>query len=900
MIYTNSFPITFQPQADPRAIIIGDDYRFSVLTGRLLRLEYNPTGEFDDRPSQTFWFRKQDVPDIGIETVEGVVRITTDYLVLTYHLNSGGFTGNSLQIYLKGTGETWHFGDTDLLNLGGTARTLDEADGAIPLERGLLSRRGWSVVDDSQALVFDQNGWLVPRGSHESYLDIYFFGYGANYTTCLADFTRIAGNTPLPPRFALGNWWSRYWAYSANELLELMLCFKQECIPLSVCIVDMDWHITDTGNESSGWTGYTWNRDLFPNPASFLEQLHDMGLKTALNLHPADGIHPHEAVYPQFAQEMGLDPKSEMPIPFDIANPDFVRTYFELLHHPQEADGVDFWWLDWQQGTQTRLQGLDPLWWLNHLHYYDLGLSGQKRPFIFSRWGGLGNHRYPIGFSGDTVVSWESLAFQPYFTSTASNVGFGWWSHDIGGHMGGVEDPELYSRWVQFGVFSPIFRLHSTNNPYHERRPWGYDAETLRITRRAMQLRHALVPYLYSMAWQFNQHASAPVKPMYYGWPEDERSYHCPDQYGFGSELVVAPYVSPRNGQTRMSRQVVWLPPGDWFGFFDDLHYPGDAWHVLHGRLEDIPVFAKAGAIIPLARNITEFGTALPTDFDVHIYPGANNSFELYEDDEIGCASITPLHVEWDTNSLAFELGPVKGEKDHLPTHRAFTLHFHSLQQGRLRIDCGSADLEVSRRYDPKLCKWIVGPIQLVPNERLRIVITSDSEPLIVRQDYRLPKAEQLLACCRLESYIKLKLAARLYTIAAQLDRLKAFSLLVEPAILQALLEILGGVGVYEYRHPGDRQPRVLCWNNRKLPKMQYQLSGLTRWGERLENRSGVVSPFAALLPSDPGVKWLEIQGNNNSDVTVEDLPLKSCKLALDFCGIMRVGIDRLPKAAVK
>jgi len=279
----------------------------------------------------------------------------------------------------------------------------------------------------------------------------------------------------------------------------------------------------------------------------------------------------------------------------------------------------------------------------------------------------------------------------------------------------------------------------------------------------------------------------------------------------------------------------------------------------------------------------------------VHIYPGANNTFELYEDDDAGSASITPLRVEWDTNSLVFELEPAKGDKDHLPANRAFTLHFHSLQQGRLRIDFGNADFEVSRRYDPKLFKWIVGPIQLDPNERLRIVITSDSEPLIVKQDYRLPKAEQLLACCRLESYLKLKLAARLYSIAAQPDRLKAFSSLVEPTILQALLEILGGVGVHKYRHPADSQSRVLCWNNRKLPKMQYQLSGLTRWGERLENRSGVVSPFSALLPSDPGVMWLDVQGINNSDVTVEDLPLKSCKLALDFCGMMRLVIDWFP-----
>ena len=250
--------------------------------------------------------------------------------------------------------------------------------------------------------------------------------------------------------------------------------FREREFPLSVCIVDMDWHTTQTGNRSVGWTGYTWNRDLFPDPAGFIAWLHEQGLRTALNLHPADGVHPHEEAYAEMAAAVGIDPATGEPVEFDSVDPRFVEAYFKFLHHPQEAIGVDFWWLDWQQGKQSKLQGLDPLWWLNHLHFYDLGRDGVKRPFIFSRWGGLGNHRYPIGFSGDTVVSWASLANQPYFTATAANVGYGWWSHDIGGHMWGVEDAELYLRWVQYGVFSPILRLHSTNNPYQDRRPWGW------------------------------------------------------------------------------------------------------------------------------------------------------------------------------------------------------------------------------------------------------------------------------------------------------------------------------------------------------------------------------------------------------------------------------------------
>ena len=169
------------------------------------------------------------------------------------------------------------------------------------------------------------------------------------------------------------------------------------------------------------------------------------------------------------------------------------------------------------KGNPNTLPGLNLLWWINHLHFYDLGRENIKRPFVFSRWGGLGNHRYPIGFSGDTVVTWESLAFQPYFTATAANVGYGWWSHDIGGHMEGIEDAELFARWVQFGVFSPIFRLHSTKNPYMKRRPWKYDAEIYQVSREAMQLRHAFdslpVQHVVAKSHHGNSTYSANVLP---------------------------------------------------------------------------------------------------------------------------------------------------------------------------------------------------------------------------------------------------------------------------------------------------------------------------------------------------------------------------------------------------
>ena len=348
-----------------------------------------------------------------------------------------------------------------------------------------------------------------------SYTDWYFFGYGHDYRKALGDYVRVAGRIPLPPRFAFGAWWSRYWAYSDQELDELVRGFRENDTPLDVLVIDMDWHIsdeqlkaageTDQSGQRLGWTGYTWNKTALSRPRSFLKNLHAEGLKTTLNLHPASGIQPWEQAYPAMARAMGIDPATKKYVPFDPTDKKWATNYLNLVLHPLEKQGIDFWWLDWQQQPDTKHARREPTWWLNYVHFTDQQREG-KRPLLFHRWGGLGNHRYQIGFSGDTISVWDSLAFQPWFTATAANVGYAYWSHDIGGHMPGAVDPELYTRWVQFGAFSPILRTHTTKNPDAERRIWAYPepyssdpalhlpaslrAAALHLHRGAAHLRH--------------------------------------------------------------------------------------------------------------------------------------------------------------------------------------------------------------------------------------------------------------------------------------------------------------------------------------------------------------------------------------------------------------------------
>ena len=140
-------------------------------------------------------------------------------------------------------------------------------------------------------------------------------------------------------------------------------------------------------------------------------------------------------------------------------------------------------------------------------------------------------------------------------------------------------------------------RIHSTTG-----RPWGYDEEVFKVTRDAMQLRHALIPYLYSMAWRFHTQSVPPILPMYYDFPEEKAAYACPDQYMYGDKLLVAPFIAPKEEQTQLSRKAVWLPKGGWYGFYDGVYYP-EGWYACYGKLSEIPVFARAGAIVPLGQE---------------------------------------------------------------------------------------------------------------------------------------------------------------------------------------------------------------------------------------------------------------------------------------------------------
>lgn len=618
--------------AHPDAIVAGDKYRFTILTDGLLRFEWAEDGKFEDRASTFAINRKLAVPDFYVWDRGHGIEIVTKRFHVVYDKKK--FSSEGFKIHLKGavTG-TWTYGQ-QISNLGGTTRTLDGANGRRELGPGVLSREGMAVVNDTESMLFEENGWIAGRKSGKR-SDEYIFMYGRDYREAIRAYYAVSGSQPLLPRYAMGNWWSRYHAYDEKEYLELHDHFDKDDVPMNVAVVDMDWHLVwNLGVD--GWTGYTWNKELFPDPDKFMKKLHDRGMRLTLNLHPALGFRSYEEQYPEVAKYLGIDPATKQTIEFDCTDKNFMDAYFDIVHHQHEARGVDFWWIDWQQGNTSKVPGVDPLWVLNHFHFLDNG-RGNQRPLILSRFGGPGAQRYQIGFSGDAIITWESLHFQPEFTATASNIGYGWWSNDIGGHTHGYKNDELYTRWVQLGCYSPILRLHSDNNPFNTREPWRHTEEARVIVEDTLRFRHRLIPYLYTMNARSASDDEPLIQPMYWDHPEEDEAYTVPNQFRFGSELIVAPITQPRDGVTHLGAAKAWLPAGKYVDVFTGIVYNRRGELQVHRPLNLTPVLAPEGAIIPLdGAWRPKSGSPNPETLEVLLVVGQDGSFTMIEDDGTG------------------------------------------------------------------------------------------------------------------------------------------------------------------------------------------------------------------------------------------------------------------------
>jgi len=715
------------PKASPKAVVQDGCARFTVLRPEMIRIEYSPKGVFEDNATFTVVNRQLPVPKYSKTDDGKYVTITTDALSLRYRKGSNPLAepaspaNLSITMSVNGNPVVWYPGLKDPQNLKGTYRTLDGNNGddyRSRLEDGLISRSGWAVINDSPsferadgsrslALVPDSGGidWAAPRADADA-LDLYFLGYGHNYKKALYDFTLIAGKIPLPPDYVLGYWYSKYDNYSADDFRNIVKSMRDNDINADVLILDMDWHWNgeqEVSGGRGGWTGWSWNTNLIPDPEGLLADIHKGGLRAALNLHPADGVAAHEDQYKAVAEAMGLDAGSAETIPWMLEDRKFAKAFFDHVIRPLEKQGVDFWWLDWQQHlTNPRLAGLGETMWCNHVFFNDMKKNRpDRRPVIFHRWGGLGSHRYQIGFSGDTYINFPTLAFEPYFTATASNVGYGYWGHDLGGHMINYyepNDPELLLMWMQFGVFTPIFRTHATKGGHIERRIWTYD--NFPMINQTVKLRYALFPYLYTMARKAYDTGVGLCRPMYYEYPETAEAYEREGQYFFGDDILVAPVVEP--SVDGVSKKEIWFPEGKWWSVAHGKLIDGGTVRSLDYTLDQIPYFYRQGAVIvknpPEVKHVTERPDALVLD----IVAGADGACEFYEDagdnaDYATKYATTSISHKQRGRNAEYTIAPRKGAYEGMPLSRSYKMRIFNTPRP-VRAKAGGRSLQAS--YD--------------------------------------------------------------------------------------------------------------------------------------------------------------------------------------------------------
>jgi len=682
------------------AMIVGTKFRITILSEILVRIEYSDTGTFEDRPTEQVKCRRFELPKFVKKEDENFLTITTQYFRIEY-AKGKPFYGTKMQadqnfkIMLNNTDKFWYFGHPEARNFKGSSLGLDGADGRASYTKGLYSTDGFVSIDDSGTLIFNPDGSLGKRSDRR--IDTYVFLYRKDFGFCLRDYFKLTGKPSFLPRYALGNWWNKDRPYRSDELENLIWEFNKNGLPLGIVLMSKHWHIPYKDHPN----GFTFNYDLMKNPKQLIDFLHEKKIRIGLNVNPMGGIHPDELAYARFKAAAQFN--GEGVIPFNVFDKNILQAYLDELIRPLINLGIDFFWVDYYNPKD-----LITLRALNHYHYNDFKQTETKRGMLLSRNGLIAAHRYPILYSGYTRVSWDNLDLIPEYNLTSSNIGISWWSHDIGGFSEGIEDSEMYMRFVQLGVYSPILRLSSAGSRYYKRAPWLWDAKTYAVVKDYLRLRHRLIPYIYTEGYKYYKTGLPLIQPVYYKYPEiyDEPLYK--NEYYFGSELFIAPITTKK--EVIMNRTIarIFLPNGVWYDFKTGKKFMGGKRYVSFFKDEDYPVFAKKGTIIPMAILDEEDinSTDAPEKMEIHIFPGKSNTYKLYEDDgvsslfEKGHYLITDIDYNYQTNNFTVIIRPTEGKSGIIPATRGYLVRFRNTRKANeVLIYLGEEKQEIVNSY---------------------------------------------------------------------------------------------------------------------------------------------------------------------------------------------------------
>ena len=690
-------------KAKNNTIFQGNNYRITILSERLIRLEYSTTGTFSDSLTMQVVNRDFPFPEFKVESDDKYLVINTKYFSLQY-IKEKPFEGpklapdSNLRVSLLNTDKIWFYGQVEARNFRGGSVSLDDYTGKIILDKGLYSTDGFVTLDDSKSLEYTSEGFKNPDPNK---VDIYLFMYKRDFGLCLKDYYTLTGYPSLIPRYSLGIWWNKERIYTHNDLMEVVKSFKRHDIPLSVLLLSEFWHIKDESNYNLYKTGFTFNKNLFPDPKLLVEKLHESKIRLGLNIDPTEGIRKEEEGYQNIANSLNISDGSV--IPFNVLDKNVTDLYLKNILENLVNLGIDVYWLDYKKSTVE-------LGAFNDIHSKVFEALKDCRDITLTRNPLLAAHKAGILYSGETIVSWDTLKYLPFFNSMAANKGITWWSHDVGGYKDGTEDSELYIRYIEFSCFSPIFRFASKRGVYYKREPWAWDIKTYTIAKDYCNLRHRLIPYLYTEAYNYHKNGRPLIQPIYYAYPEvyDEPLYR--NSYYFGKELFVVPITKPKDQLINRSVERIFLPKGVWYDFRSGKKFIGNKRYIMFYKEEEYPLFVKAGGIVPLANIDDDINnTEVPKSMEIEVFPGANNTYMLYEDDgttknyENGEYAISAIDYICNVNNFAVNIKLVEGTNSVLPEKRDYKIRFRNTRtpsKVEIYVNKAVTDLEYKSYQD--------------------------------------------------------------------------------------------------------------------------------------------------------------------------------------------------------
>ncbi|MBC3846550.1 glycoside hydrolase family 31 protein [Winogradskyella echinorum] len=512
----------------------------------------------------------------------------------------------------------------------------------------------------------------------------YYFMYGPNFTSILDSYTSLTGKSPLLPKFALGlqvgtysgGTWGHEEKTSTDYVVDLAKKFRALNIPLDVLHLDSTWRIFGE-NGGKGATSFEW-RETFVNPEKMFKDLYDLNLNmVGVHLRPRFDNGKNLRLLDEARAKGYVYPEDDNPGEFvNFFDEEAVNWWFDNGVKRVADQGAMFLKTDEgsafgrkaNESNKTGPQGEN----IKSLHnifplayakaaYKQFEDYNKLRGMNNTREGFAGIQRYPFIFAGDWPSEWQY--FEPVIKA-GLNIGLsgvGNWAHCMGGFEH-VADPELYIRWTQFGLLSPIAHLFGMEHPNYKE-PWNYGDEALRIFKQYDEMRYELIPYLYSNSYENHTKGTPQMRALVLDFQDDENVYDITDQYMLGESLMICP-VTEKGAKTR----VVYLPEGTWTNYWTGEIYQGKKYYSVLCPIDQLPIFIREGAIIPKQELVQYIGEKEFSKLTIEVWPNASNTFTIYNDDgrtlsyQNGNFNTTELNLNVSDSHITFRIAATNGK----------------------------------------------------------------------------------------------------------------------------------------------------------------------------------------------------------------------------------------------